>query len=169
MASNTGSNQKRSYTIPCASSFCDTVSVLAESSKINGNNLARSVLLLVSRDVVAKDPYPGTRGPEQVVLKSRPSADKSWRRKPRHQIRLPARLKILEIHRALGMALTTEQGDVALILKEGKKPKLGDDLRKAEGEIDRMTQLNEAFSVVKKRPPTALVYDLNDTGSGRGS
>jgi hypothetical protein len=59
MASNTGSNQKRSYTIPCASSFCDTVSVLAESSKINVSDLARSVLLLVSRDVVAKDPYPG--------------------------------------------------------------------------------------------------------------
>jgi hypothetical protein len=35
-------------------------------------------------------------------------------------------VKILEIRRALGMALTMEQGDVALILEEGKKPKLGD-------------------------------------------
>ena len=150
MASNTGSNQKRSYAIPCASSFCNTVYVLAESSKINVSDLARSVLLLVSRDVVAKDPYPGTREPEEVVLKSRPSADKSWRRKPRLQIRLSARFKILEIRRALGMALTMEQGGVALVLEEGKKPKLGDGLGKAEGEIDRMTQLNEALSVVKK-------------------
>jgi hypothetical protein len=36
------------------------------------------------------------------------------------------------------MALAMEQGDGALILEEGKKPKLGDRLRKAEGEIDRL-------------------------------
>jgi hypothetical protein len=32
----------------------------------------------------------------------------------------------LEIRRAPGMALTMEQGDAALILEEGKKPKLDD-------------------------------------------
>jgi DnaJ-domain-containing protein 1 len=36
------------------------------------------------------------------------------------------------------MALAMKQGGVALTLEEGKKPKLGDRLRKAEGEIDRL-------------------------------
>jgi hypothetical protein len=141
MASNTGSNQKHSYAVPCASAFRDAVSALAESRKVNVGDLARSVLLLVTRDVVAKYPDPGEPTPddrEQVVLKSGPSANKPWRRKPRLQVRLPAGFKIPEIRRALGMALAMEQGGVALTLEEGKKPKLGDRLRKAEGEIDRL-------------------------------
>ena len=36
------------------------------------------------------------------------------------------------------MALAMKQGGVALTLEEGKKQKLGDHLRKAEGEIDRL-------------------------------
>jgi hypothetical protein len=75
---------------------------------------------------------------EKVVLKSGPSANKPWRRKPRLQVRLPAGFKIPEIRRALGMALAIEQGVGALTLEEGKKPKLGDRLRKAESEIDRL-------------------------------
>jgi hypothetical protein len=141
MNSNTGSNQKRSYAVPCTSAFRDAVAALAESRKVNVGDLARSVLLLVPRDVVAKYPDPGEPTPddrEQVVLKSGPSANKPWRRKPRLQVRLPAGFTIPEIRRALGMALAMEQGGVALTLEEGKKPKLGDRLRKAEGEIDRL-------------------------------
>ena len=97
--------------------------------------LARSVLLLVPRDVVARYPDPGEPAPddrEQVVLKSGPSANKPWRRKPRLQVRLPDGFKIPEIRRALGMALAMEEGGVALTFEEGKKPKLGDRLKKAE-------------------------------------
>lgn len=141
MASTAGSNQKRSYAIPCATAFRDAVTALAESRRVNVGDLARSVLLLVPRDVVAKFPDPGEPAPddrEQVVLKSGPSANKPWRRKPRLQVRLPAGFKIPEIRRALGMALAMEQGGVALTLEEGRKPKLGDRLRKAESEIDRL-------------------------------
>ena len=133
------SNRKRSYAIPCASVFRDAVTALAESRRVNVGDLARSVLLLVPRDVVAKYPDPGEPAPgdrEQIVLRSGPSANKPWRRKPRLQVRLPAGFKIPEIRRALGMALAMENGGVALTLEEGKKPKLGDRLRKAETEID---------------------------------
>jgi hypothetical protein len=61
MASNTGTNQKRSYAVPCASAFRDAVSALAQSRKVNVGDLARSVLLLVTRDVVAKYPNLGVR------------------------------------------------------------------------------------------------------------
>ena len=141
MASNIGTNQKRSYAFPCASGFRDAVSALAQSRKVNVGDLARSVLLLVTCDVVAKYPDPGEPTPddrEQVVLKSGPGADKPWRRKPRLQVRLPAGFNIPEIRCALGMALAMEQGAVALTLEEGKKPKLSDRLRKVEGEIDRL-------------------------------
>ena len=135
------SNRKRSYAIPCASAFRDAVTALAERRRVNAGDLARSVLLLVPRDVVARYPDPGEPAPddrEQVVLKSGPSANKPWRRKPRLQVRLPDGFKIPEIRRALGMALAMEEGGVALTLEEGRKPKLGDRLKKAEGEVDRL-------------------------------
>ena len=71
MASNTSTNQKRSYAVPCASAFRDVVFALAQSRKVNVGDLARSVLPLVTRDVVAKYPDPGEPTPddrEQVVL-----------------------------------------------------------------------------------------------------
>ena len=135
------SKRKRSYAIPCASAFRDAVTALAERRRVNAGDLARSVLLLVPRDVVARYPDPGEPAPddrEQVVLKSGPSANKPWRRKPRLQVRLPDGFKIPEIRRALGMALAMEEGGVALTLEEGRKPKLGDRLKKAEGEVDRL-------------------------------
>ena len=141
MAAGKESNRKRSYAIPCASAFRDAVTALAERRRVNAGDLARSVLLLVPRDVVARYPDPGEPAPddrEQVVLKSGPSANKSWRRKPRLQVRLPDGCKIPEIRRALGMALAMEEGGVSLTLEEGRKPKLGDRLKKAEGEVDRL-------------------------------
>ncbi|MEC7301594.1 MAG: J domain-containing protein [Pseudomonadota bacterium] len=141
MAAGKESNRKRSYAIPCASAFRDAVTALAERRRVNAGDLARSVLLLVPRAIVAHYPDPGEPAPddrEQVVLKSGPSANKPWRRKPRLQVRLPDGFKIPEIRRALGMALAMEEGGVALTLEEGRKPKLGDRLKKAEGEVDRL-------------------------------
>lgn len=141
MAAGKESNRKRSYAIPCASAFRDAVTALAERQRVNAGDLARSVLLLVPCDVVARYPDPGEPAPddrEQVVLKSGPSANKPWRRKPRLQVRLPDGFKIPEIRRALGMALAMEEGGVSLTLEEGRKPKLGDRLKKAEGEADRL-------------------------------
>ena len=141
MAAGKESNRKRSYAIPCASAFRDAVTALAERRRVNAGDLARSVLLLVPCDVVARYPDPGEPAPddrEQVVLKSGPSANKPWRRKPRLQVRLPEGFKIPEIRRALGMALAMEEGGVSLTLEEGRKPKLGDRLKKAEGEADRL-------------------------------
>ena len=86
MASNTGTNQKRFYAVPCASAFRDAVSALAQSHKVNVGDWARSVLLLATHHVVAKYSDPGEPTPddrEQVVLKSGPSANKPWRRIPR--------------------------------------------------------------------------------------
>ncbi len=79
MAAGKESNRKRSYAIPCASAFRDAVTALAERRRVNAGDLARSVLLLVPRDVVARYPDPGEPAPddrEQVVLKSGPSANK---------------------------------------------------------------------------------------------
>ena len=125
MAAGKESNRKRSYASPCASAFRDAVTALAERRRVNAGDLARSVLLLVPRDVVARYPDPGEPAPddrEQVVLKSGPSANKPWRRKPRLQVRLPDGFKIPEIRRALGMALAMEEGGVSLTLEKGRKP-----------------------------------------------
>ena len=52
------------------------------------------------------------------------------------------------------MALTMLQGGVALTLEESRKPKLGDRLRKADGEIDR---LKDAVMALAFEPLTNVV------------
>ena len=115
MARSPETNRKRSYAIPCTSVFRNAMTALAESRWVNVGDLARSVLLLVPHDVIAKYCDPGEPAPndrEQIVLMSGSSANKPWRQKPRLQVRLPAGLKIPEIRRALRMALAMENGGV---------------------------------------------------------
>jgi len=134
-------NRKRSYAVPCAAAFRDQVLALAERRKVNVGDLARSVLLLLPRATVAAFPDPGEPAPddrESVVLKSGPSANKPWRRKPRLQVRLPDGFRIPEIRRALGLALAMEGGEKALTLEDGGSPRAEDRLRRAEEEIDRL-------------------------------
>ncbi|AUG54397.1 J domain-containing protein [Thalassospira marina] len=108
---------KQSYTIPCASAFRDAVLDLATRREVNAADLARSVMLIVPKDVIEAyddpgDPPPGDR--ETIVLKSGPAEGRPWRRKPRLQLRLPSGYAITTVRKALKMALDFEGGDVRI-------------------------------------------------------
>jgi len=110
---------KQSYTVPCASGFRDAVMALAEAKRCNVADLARSVVLIVSRTVIARHPDPGDPARddrETVVLKSGRSAGKPWRRKPRLQVRMAPGYDIETIRRALALALAIERGHMTLEL-----------------------------------------------------
>ncbi|MBL4614226.1 MAG: J domain-containing protein [Magnetovibrio sp.] len=104
---------KHSYTVPCASRFRDEVNALAKVKNCNVADLARSVVLVVSHEVIIalKDPGEPTREDrETVVLKSGRSAGKPWRRKPRLQVRMGSGLAVETIRKALSLALSIERG-----------------------------------------------------------
>ncbi len=109
----TTKTRKQSYTIPCSSVFRDMVTNLAERRLVNVADLARSVLLVVSEDVIRSFPDPG--GPpagdrEETVLKSGPSEGRPWRRKPRLQARLSPGYDVSVVRRALNLALILDDG-----------------------------------------------------------
>lgn len=111
---------KRSYTVPCSSTFRDAVTALAHDRGANVADLARSVVLLLPPETIRAYPDPGdpARDDREVVtLKSGPSAGRPWRRKPRLQVRLGAGYDPVFIRRALAVSLAMADGDATVFLE----------------------------------------------------
>ena len=111
---------KQSYTIPCSSSFRDAVEALARQRHANTADIARSILIVVPKSVIAAFPDPGDPAPddrEVVMLKSGPARGRPWRRKPRLQLRLAPDYDESLVRRALALALAIDAGqfDVTLV------------------------------------------------------
>jgi hypothetical protein len=133
--------RKHSYVVPCATTFRDAVTALAEARGVNVADIARSVMLIVPVETIRACPDPGEplKGDrEEVTLKSGPSAGKLWRRKPRLQVRLPKGHAVPDIRRALGLALAMDGGDVAVTLEDGRGPRARDRLREAREDMERL-------------------------------
>ena len=99
---------KQSYTIPCSTIFRDVVIKLAERRSVNVADLARSILLVLPKDIIKNFSDPGEPQPtdrEQAILKSGPSKGRPWRRKPRLQVRLTPGYDISFVRRALNLAV----------------------------------------------------------------
>lgn len=132
---------KKSYAIPCSSTFRDAVLALAERRGVNVGDLARSVMLVVPPDAIDAAPDPGepaAQDRETVILKSGPGAGKPWRRKPRLQVRLPAGHRVPQLRRALGLALAMAAGERTLRVEA---PDATDGLTRATKEIERLRSI----------------------------
>ncbi|MEG3616884.1 J domain-containing protein [Magnetovibrio sp. PR-2] len=104
---------KHSYTVPCSSRFRDEVLALAERKGCNVADLARSVVLMVSQEAIARAPDPGDPARddrETVILQSGRSAGKPWRRKPRLQVRMSPGFDIETVRKALSLAMAIDRG-----------------------------------------------------------
>ncbi len=145
---------KRSYTIPCASGFRDSVLALARRRGVNVADLARSVALMVPAETLAAFPDPGepeADDRETVVIKSGPSAGRPWQRKPRLQVRMAPGFEVVALRRALGVALAMDRGEAAVLIDA---PALGLGGSGADREeIDRL-----------KAMVTALAFDPLEEG-----
>lgn len=116
---------KHSYTVPCASAFRDAVEKLAARRKVNVGDIARSVLLVVPPETIATFADPGepqAEDRETVILKSGPAQGRPWRRKPRLQVRMAPGYEAEMIRRALGLALSLEQGAIRVRLDDPAAP-----------------------------------------------
>jgi len=116
---------KKSYTIPCSTSFRDAISALAEKRGANVADLARSIVLSLPNDIILEFPDPG--GPlagdrERIILKSGKSKGRPWQRKPRLQVRLVPGYDIPFLRRALNMALAIDQRKAQILVDA---PELG--------------------------------------------
>jgi hypothetical protein len=145
---------KRSYTIPCASDFRDSVLALARRRGVNVADLARSVALMVPAETLATVPDPGepeADDRETVVIKSGPSAGRPWQRKPRLQVRMAPGYSVAALRRALGVALAMDRGEAAVLIDA---PALGlGAIGTDREEIDRL-----------KAMVTALAFDPLEEG-----
>lgn len=144
--------RKHSYVIPCSSDFRDAVQGLADSREVNVGDIARSVMLIISQDVIRACPDPGEPGPtdrETVILKSGPNKGKPWRRKPRLQARLPKGYQVADIRRALGVALALHMGEIRVALEDARAPRTKEKIKALNDEIER---LRAAISVVALDP-----------------
>jgi len=124
MTARTVPNRKHSYTIPCSSDFRDAVMALAHKRRVNVADLARSVVLVVDSREISTFPDPGGPLPgdrETVILKSGAAMGKPWQRKPRLQVRMAAGYDALTLRRALGMALSIDQGALDISLHDSKE------------------------------------------------
>lgn len=112
---------KKSYTIPCASTFRDEVTQLADDKGVNVGDLARSILLALPTKAIdeAKDPgEPQGDDRETVILKSGPAKGRPWRRKPRLQVRMSEGSNPEQIRKALGLVLQMSKGKLGLKLDD---------------------------------------------------
>lgn len=106
---------KSSYTLPCSSAFRDAVTGLASRRRINVADLARSIVLTLPMETLARFPDPGdplATDRETVILKSGKSKGRPWQRKPRLQVRLASGYQVNFLRRALNMALAMDEGRV---------------------------------------------------------
>ncbi|MBM3565173.1 MAG: J domain-containing protein [Alphaproteobacteria bacterium] len=111
---------KHSHTVHCPSLFRDRVLDLARCRNVNVADLARSVLLVLSPEMIATVPDPGEpeRGDrETIMLRSGPSKGRPWKRKPRLQVRLPPGLNAKTARRALAVALALDDKKVFLEIR----------------------------------------------------
>ena len=117
--------RKISYAVSCSTRFRDSLLALATERDVNVGDIARSILLTFPLETIqsAADPgEPDETDRETVILKSGPSAGKPWRRKPRLQVRLPSGYDMVDIRRALGIALDLNRGDVRARVEPAASP-----------------------------------------------
>lgn len=138
----------RSYVVPCASDFRDTILELAERRGVNAGELARAVLLLMPNEA-AQFPDPGEPAPgdrETVILKSGANEGKNWRRKPRLQVRLAGGHDPAGIRSALALALAMDSGDYTVKIEDGRVPGSDQRLKEARSELTRLRYQVKAMS-----------------------
>ncbi len=147
-------NRKHSYTIPCASTFRDETSSLADRRGVNVADLARSVVLVIAPEII--DAYPDPGGPdgddrETVILKSGSSKGRPWRRKPRLQVRMAPGYAVETLRRALAMTLAADKGELDIRIDgigdiEPAPPPEAALLRQARAEIARLRSIISTLS-----------------------
>jgi len=113
---------KASYTIACSSAFRDAVLALADKRGVNAGDLARAVMLVVPAALVEATADPGeptAHDRETITPRSGRGQGRSWKRKPRLQVRLPPGLRAEFIRKCLKLALDIESGTVSVQLDAG--------------------------------------------------
>jgi hypothetical protein len=169
MTAKPGPYRKHSYTIPCSSDFRDAVMALAQKRRVNVADLARSVVLVVDDHEIANFPDPG--GPlagdrETVVLKSGAAKGKPWQRKPRLQVRMAMGYDAQTLRRALGLALSIDQGAVDISLNGGgqeqqeQAPPLDESLINEARE--ELTRLRSIIAMLSFEPLPHGIKSRND-------
>ncbi len=151
--------KKVSYTVPCSSSFRDSVISLAESKNCNVADIARSIVLAMPEDVVFSFPDPGEPARddrESIILKSGKSKGKPWRRKPRLQVRLSPGFDSVTIRRALALGLAVHFGRMKMEIQTPSQHQSRE--MEAEAQTALLRDTHDELDRLKK-VVTAITFD----------
>lgn len=155
--------QKKSYTITCASDFRDAVLEMAAKKGMNSGDIARSVFTLIPSEVIKKHQDPGEpmgKDREPVTLKSGKAAGKTWNRKPRLQVRMAPGYDNITIRKALSLALEQQRQKNSYFNIEPNNPKNRPGFQNPDMEIktqirslkDEIEEIRSAFTCVSFKP-----------------
>ena len=148
--------QARAYVLPCSSTFRDKVMALAARRGVSAGDLARSVLLLISKDVLSRTVDPGEPSPEDreiVKLQSGLTKGRTLKRKPRLQLRLPAGHDMAELRRALSLALDLEAGEQEIAVEnDADRQTKAEPGRVRDGQSDEINSLRRIIDTIALRP-----------------
>lgn len=142
--------RSRTYAIPCSAGFRDQVTELAQQRGVSIADLARAILLTVPEATVNAAPDPGeppAHEREEVTLLSGASKGRVLRRKPRLQVRLQPGLAVVQLRRALGLAVAMARGDHVVALEAPTaKGKQADRIKALEEELERLRLMLSAVA-----------------------
>lgn len=150
--------QKRSYTLPCPTSFRDQVLSVAARRGVNIGDLARSVVLVFGPEQLAGVADPGEpegSDRETVIVKSGRAKGRPWQRKPRLQVRLQPGFDAPALRRALAVAVDLDRGRLEGILQPDSPSEIDSGpetdqqnkrISDLEGELIRLRQAIELLS-----------------------
>ena len=148
--------QARAYVLPCSSAFRDKVMALAARRGVSAGDLARSVLLLISKDVLSRAVDPGEPTPEDreiVKLQSGLTKGRTLKRKPRLQFRLPAGHDMAELRRALSLALDLAAGEQEITIEnDAARQTKAEPGRGRDGQSDEINSLRRIIDTIALRP-----------------
>ena len=148
--------QARAYVLPCSSTFRDKVMALAARRGVSAGDLARSVLLLISKDVLSRTVDPGEPSSEDreiVKLQSGLTKGRTLKRKPRLQFRLPAGHDMVELRRALSLALDLAAGEQEITIEnDAARQTKAEPGRGRDGQSDEINSLRRIIDTIALRP-----------------
>jgi hypothetical protein len=146
----------RAYVLPCSSTFRNKVMALAAQRGVSAGDLARAVLLLIPKGVLAQAVEPSEPTPEDreiVKLQSGPTKGRTLKRKPRLQLRLPAGHDMAELRRALSLALDLAAGEQEIAVEnDADRQTKAESDRARDRQSDEINSLRRIIDTIALRP-----------------
>lgn len=138
---------KKACSIPCSETFKTKIHTLAEKHSVNPADIIRSILFVFPEEFIQSFEDPGDplrEDREDVTLHSGKHKGKTWKRKPRIQVRIPRSYPVPFLRKALNIALSLQDDNITQLLTSKKIDE--EQKEETEQKIKNLTQEQERLT-----------------------